>query len=278
MRSKKKSTASKPRLLRAFQGPVTKNPRHFQGLHPHVRGDHLGPATTSCEPRQTETPFSCRGTHRAVPGPCGRSRFHQPDRRGVLAARTPQTPPNHANPRNCGTFAQRDRTRRGVPEPGSGVVSRTRLTSGAGAEPRNRTETARESCARRRFASRWSENRWTAASTNRLTSSSARTASAIRPLPLAAAATDWYMTWSPPTASLRPTPGSCERGLERLLLPSTSAREQSSVRTGPVLPPDRPSGCCAAVPADRFRRCDQTNCPLDTELPLGRCSGPACSW
>ena len=36
MRSKKKCTASKPRRLRAFQGPVTKNPRHFQGLHPYV--------------------------------------------------------------------------------------------------------------------------------------------------------------------------------------------------------------------------------------------------
>ena len=34
MRSKQKSTVSKPRLLRAFQGPVTKNHGHFQGPPP----------------------------------------------------------------------------------------------------------------------------------------------------------------------------------------------------------------------------------------------------
>ena len=37
MRSKQKSTVSKPRLLRAFQGPAEKNPRHFRGLLPYVR-------------------------------------------------------------------------------------------------------------------------------------------------------------------------------------------------------------------------------------------------
>jgi hypothetical protein len=36
MRSKQKSTVSKPRLLRAFQGLVTKNSVHFQGLPPTV--------------------------------------------------------------------------------------------------------------------------------------------------------------------------------------------------------------------------------------------------
>jgi hypothetical protein len=36
MRSKQRSTVSKPRLLRAFQDPMTKNPSHFQGLHRYV--------------------------------------------------------------------------------------------------------------------------------------------------------------------------------------------------------------------------------------------------
>ena len=97
--------------------------------------------------------------------------------------------------------------------------------------------------------------------------------------PLAAAATYRHTTRSPPTASPRPTPGSCGRRLEQFrLLPSTSANEQSSVRMRRVAPPGRPSVCCAAVRADRFRRFGQANCPLDTELALGRCWVPACWW
>jgi hypothetical protein len=47
MRSKKKSPVSKPRLLRAFQGPPDEESRHFQALHPmfavsiSVRNDTL---------------------------------------------------------------------------------------------------------------------------------------------------------------------------------------------------------------------------------------------
>ena len=75
MRSRKKSRGSKPRRLRAFQGPVTKNPCHFQGLHPYVRGDDLGPQPHPLSPG-SQKPRSVAGVHTApVPAHAGDRRF-----------------------------------------------------------------------------------------------------------------------------------------------------------------------------------------------------------
>jgi hypothetical protein len=64
MRSEQKSTISKPRLLRAFQGPVTKNPCHFQCLQPLYSGDDLGPQAHSVSP-WSQKPRSIAGVHTA---------------------------------------------------------------------------------------------------------------------------------------------------------------------------------------------------------------------
>jgi hypothetical protein len=75
MRSKKKCTASKPRLLRAFQGPVTKNPCPFQGLRHCVRGDDLGQPAHPVSPG-SQKPRSVAGVHTApFPARAGDRRF-----------------------------------------------------------------------------------------------------------------------------------------------------------------------------------------------------------
>jgi hypothetical protein len=75
MRSNQKSTVSKPRLLRAFQGPVTKNPLHFQGLHPLRRGDDLGPQPHPASPG-SQKPRSVAGVDSArFPADAGDRRF-----------------------------------------------------------------------------------------------------------------------------------------------------------------------------------------------------------
>jgi len=75
MRSKQKSTASKPRLLRAFQGPVTKNPCPFQGLPRYVRGGDLGPQPHPLS-AGSQKPRSVAGVHTApVPARAGDRRF-----------------------------------------------------------------------------------------------------------------------------------------------------------------------------------------------------------
>ena len=152
MRSKQKSTVSKPRLLRAFQGPAEKNPRHFRGLLPNVRSA-ISVRNHSLWTPAVRNSVQLPGVHTApVPARAGDRGLHQHDRRGVLAAPTPRTRQNHGNPRNCGTFAQHGRTRRGVPEPGCGVVSRNSMAVGCIAPDRATVRGARESGVPRRFA------------------------------------------------------------------------------------------------------------------------------
>jgi len=75
MRSRKKSRGSKPRPLRAFQGPETKNPRHFQGLRPLRRADDVGPQPHPVSPG-SQNPRSVAGVHTApFPAHAGDRRF-----------------------------------------------------------------------------------------------------------------------------------------------------------------------------------------------------------
>ena len=75
MRSRKKSRGSKPRLLRAFQGPVTKNPCRSRASTPYVRGDDLGPQPHPVIPG-SQKPRSVAGVHTApFPAHAGDRRF-----------------------------------------------------------------------------------------------------------------------------------------------------------------------------------------------------------
>jgi hypothetical protein len=110
MRSNQKSTVSKPRLLRGFQGPVAKNAAYFQGLHPWVRGDHLRLQPHRVSPG-SQKPRSVAGVHTApAPAHAGDRRFSSPTAAAYLLLvrrrplRTTTTPANSAHSRKATEF------------------------------------------------------------------------------------------------------------------------------------------------------------------------------